>query len=632
MPYQNYDKLTWTLNGTYYPEDFNRIEEGIKNLEKYAFYREKQTENMGNAMKKLRTNQNVKIAVRGDSVMFGYNTATSGEDGLRRVTNTVMADRNPSEYAKSLGYDGLFFYGTHPLTKQAQASGSIKASSEVTGNGSVKRTEVQIPDVMIQALNEVFEGHVQYVDRVYTGDSAVTSYCRYDAANADLEIINLGINDALAAFLGSGYVGQVSEFVKWYTNLIEREIENDVALVIVTPITQTTVSTYDTDARTTVDVYEKVLHDIASLYNIPVIDGNEMNHNFSNRLLIDFTHFNAYGNSSFGKRLAAPFIAGDLLAYEPITDGSWLGCRPQEDSLNVYGNACIEYTAKAPTFPLLLDNNDLYDTGVNRIAQGIGVYMNYPLDGEVTESLGWNNEQLFENAPNVNVLWRQADLNARSSGERWSDAYKTAYATRMSFLQSKHGYNSADHTAKSGNVTWSFYADRCGMVVVPSLWMDKELNGKVEMELDFYDMVPSKAGAYLEEMDIEALKMALAEVDSTYVAADSDTKDDLIARIKVAKGYNVSQDEQGCPDNLYDWLDTDEIDYTYVEPSTCEIGVEDLSDAGYYGKRQLTASSPVIKITTKGWHTITLKSNNKDKFIAFGLSFMSLDEYKKAIQ
>lgn len=632
MPYKNYDKMEWKMDGTYYPDDFNRIENGLSDIEKYSFYREKQTQQMGAAMKKLRTNQNVKIAVRGDSVMFGYNTATSGEDGIRRVTNTVMADRNPSEYAKTLGYDGLYFYGKHPLKKQATAEGSVKASSEVTGNGSVKRTEVQIPHVMIQALNKVFENHITYVDRVYTGDSAVTSYMRYDAANADIEIINLGINDALAAFLGTEYVGQVPEFMKWYTNLIEREIEAGVAIVIVTPIIQTTVSTYDTDARTTVDVYEKILCDIAKLYGIPVIDGNELNHNFSNRMIIDFTHFNAPGNSSVGKKLAAPFIAGDLLAYEPMTDGSWLGCRPQEDSVNVHGNACIEYTAKAPTFPLLLDNNDLYDTGVNRISQGLGVYMNYPLDGAVTEDLGFTNEQLFEKAPDINVLWRQADLYARNGNARWSDGYTTAYNTRMSFLQGKHGYNAESHVAESGEVTWAFYIDKCGMVVVPSIWMDKSSGGKVEMELDFHDMVPEGAGAYLSEMDIASLQTALQEVDGSYSPSDSDTKETLIAAIKEKKGYNVSQDEQGCPDNLYDWLDTDEIDYAYTEPMTCEIGAEDLSAAGYYGKRQLKANAPVIKITTKGWHTITLKSNSKDKFIAFGLSFMSLDEYKRAVK
>lgn len=136
----------------------------------------------------------------------------------------------------------------------------------------------------------------------------------------------------------------------------------------------------------------------------------------------------------------------------------------------------------------------------------------------------------------------------------------------------------------------------------------------------------------MNEMDLDALKLALQEVDESYTPSESDTKEDIIARIKDKKGYNVSQDEQACPDNLYDWLDADDIDYTYVEPSTCTIITSHLSDTGYYGKRQLTVESPAIKITTKGWHTITLKSNNKDKFIAFGLSFMSLEDYKRTVK
>lgn len=380
MPYQTYNKLVWDIDGMYYPEDFNRIENGIKDLEKYAMYREKQIENMGKAMKKLRTNQQTKIAMRGDSVLFGYNTITSGDDGKRRVLNTKVADRNPSEYARTLGYDGLFFYGHYPLQRQATASGGVQASSEVTGNNvtSTMRTEVQIPDVFIQILNDVYEGHITYVDKVFTGDSAVSSYMRYDAADADIEVINLGINDGLASFFGADYVGHPEEFMTWYTNLVEREIEAGNAVVIMTPIIQTTVSTYDTDARTTVDVYEKMLYDIGRRYGIPVLDGNEFNHNFSNKMIIDFTHFNCAGNAAVAKKLVAPFLAGDMIGYNPIAGGDWRGCRPQEDSINVWGNACIEYTAKAPTMPLLLDNNDLYDTGVNRLNQGIGVYMNYP--------------------------------------------------------------------------------------------------------------------------------------------------------------------------------------------------------------------------------------------------------------
>lgn len=654
--YTKYVPTKWKEDGTLYGETaFNNIEGGIQNLEQYMKYRELQTINMGRAMKKLRTNQDVSISLRGDSVFFGYNTITSGEEGLRRYTNDVMADRNPSEHAKELGYDGFFFYGEHPLRKLETATGTAKASSEVTGNGTVKRTEVQIPDVMIQCLNEVYEGHITFVDKIYTGDSCISNFLRYDASGADIEICNLGINDALAAFLGAEYVGNVPEFVEWYCKIIERELDNGTAFVIMTPVLQTTVATYDIDARTTVDVYEKVLYDLGKLYGIPVINGNELSHNFNNKLLIDFTHFTCGGNESVGKRLAAPFIAGDLSNHKVVTSGSMIGVRPQEDSINVRGAACIDYAKESPTFPSLLDNNDLYDTGVNRIDKGLAVFVNYPLDGEVKtlydvsllnemnseqlkeEALYWGlpdeytvddilerqNYYIFNEIPEINILWRQADLYARGYGVRGSEKYKEAYNTRMAFLQSRHGY--ADD--KTGKVTWAFYTDKDGMVVIPSLYGFST----VKVELDFASVVPEKSGKHLTEMSLEELVAIYNKlepdtpinVENIEEAEKEELKQYLIEGIISLKGYDKPESVQGSPTDILEWLDTYEVNYDYVEPSTCEISL-----TGYYGKHGVYPNDPVIKITSKGWHTITVYSETNEKFLAFGLHFVDIDTYR----
>lgn len=662
--YTKYVPTKWKEDGTLYGEKtFNNIESGIQNLEHYMKYRELQTINMGRAMKKLRTNQDVSISLRGDSVFFGYNTITSGEEGLRRYTNDVMEDRNPSEHAKELGYEGFFYYGEHPLRKLETATATAKASSEITGNGTVKRTEVQIPDVMIQCLNEVYEGHITFIDKVYTGDSCISNYLKYDASGADIEICNLGINDALASFLGAEYVGNVPEFVEWYCKIIERELDNGTAFVIMTPVLQTTVATYDIDARTTVDVYEKILYDLGRLYGIPVLNGNELSHNFNNKLIIDFTHFTCAGNESVGKRLAAPFIAGDLSNHRTVTNGSFLGIRPQEDSINVRGAACIDYSDKAPSFPALLDNNDLYDTGVSRINKGLAVYVNYPLDGEIKPLYdrsifdneetgeGWDTSDLWNLASNVwglptttthdetidaiieaqenyilnevtevNVLWRQADLYARGYGVRGSEEYNKAFDTRMTFLQGRHGYTDN----KTGKITWAFYTDKDGMVVIPSLYAD---GVTITMELDFANIVPAKSGKHLTEMNLEQLQSMLCELDTEYVSSDDDTKEDLISRIIVLKGYDKAEFTQGSPSDICEWLDTDEIDYDYIEPS-----VKEISPNGYYSKRIARSNHPLIKITNKGWHTLTLHSDNtygaKKDFLVFGLQFMDINDFK----
>ena len=120
-----------------------------KKTKGYDYYRQKQAVNLAKGLQKLHLNQDVKIALRGDSIFFGYNTVTEGEDGLRRYDNDVSSDQNPSAAAKKDGYEGLFFYGSHPL-KKSNANSQVKASVEQTGNGKPKRTEVQIPDVFIQ--------------------------------------------------------------------------------------------------------------------------------------------------------------------------------------------------------------------------------------------------------------------------------------------------------------------------------------------------------------------------------------------------------------------------------------------------------------------------------------------------
>ena len=63
--------------------------------------------------------------------------------------------------------------------------------------------------------------------------SAVSSYYRYTEENAaDIEVCNLGINDALAAFWGQEYVGNVEEFFYWYSKLIERAFLYKATLVL----------------------------------------------------------------------------------------------------------------------------------------------------------------------------------------------------------------------------------------------------------------------------------------------------------------------------------------------------------------------------------------------------------------
>lgn len=289
----------------------------------------------------------------------------------------------------------------------------------------------------------------------------------------------------------------------------------------------------------------------------------------------------------------------------------------------------------------------------NQSIMGLAVYMNYPLDGETKviydESLlsGFESEQLtligntwgisdditvdsIMNAQNdyvlnkvseENILWRQADLYARNYGARGSDEYIEAYNKRILFLQEKHDYEKN----KTGKITWAFYTDRDGMVVVPSLYGE---NSNVSMELDFASIVPTKNGKYLSDMSVEQLQEMLQSLDLEYVPSESEDKNTLIQKIVKFKKYDLSSYSQCSPSNICEWLDSDSIDYDYSEPSSCNISLN-----GYYNKRKLkTSEDPVIKIVGKGWHTITLYSDSNDKFLVFGLQFMDINEYKKLLQ
>lgn len=559
-----------------------------KKTKGYDYYRQKQAVNLAKGLQKLHLNQDVKIALRGDSIFFGYNTVTEGEDGLRRYDNDVSSDQNPSAAAKKDGYEGLFFYGSHPL-KKSNANSQVKASVEQTGNGKPKRTEVQIPDVFIQSLNKVFEGHVSYIDKVYTGDCAVSSYYRYTEENAaDIEVCNLGINDALAAFWGQEYVGNVEEFFYWYSKLIERAIDAGSAWVIVTPVLLTTSVSYDVNNRTNVALYRNALYDIAALYGIPVISGDELTHNFSNKLLLDFGHLTNAGNEIVGKRLAAPFIAGNLSNYLPVNNKSFIGIKPQEYPVNVAGNAVIEYSDKAPSFPALINNNDLYDKNVNRISKGLAVFLNSDL----------------EKTGDENILFRQADLIARGKGEIGSEEYKKAFNDHITFLKEKHSSEDGDKAF----VTWAFYSEKDGLYVIPSVYGK---NAKIKIELDFAELLPEKAGYYLNLLSIEELKKEADKLKLNYES--NAAKEELIKNIKKAKGYDKASYEQASVSDIFRWTGKEKVDYLYAEPAVREVVVD-----GWNNSR--TADN-YLRITSRGWHTITVSAPEGDEVEIYGLNF-----------
>ena len=128
----------------------------------------------------------------------------------------------------------------------------------VKKSGSTRQSKVRPPEVMIAALNEVFGKGIkngvefdkfELVNQIYTGDDAYCAFNRWNASGADIWICNLGINNASADFVNNAYKGHIDEFFKYYTALIERDLDNGTPFVIITPVLQTQVASYDFDTR-----------------------------------------------------------------------------------------------------------------------------------------------------------------------------------------------------------------------------------------------------------------------------------------------------------------------------------------------------------------------------------------------
>ena len=176
----------------------------------------------------------------------------------------------------------------------------------------------------------------------------------------------------------------------------------------------------------------------------------------------------------------------------------------------------------------------------------------------------------------------------------------------------------------NGYVTWSFYCDKENTVVVPALYLEDPENSEVLMELDFATLVPSTAGNFLKEMTLDNLKAYATENGVT--SADDDTVETLAEKVRLAK-FNVSEDVQQKPSNIFNFTGEDTLNWEYDVPMTTTIGKDDVSEAGYYGMNQLATKKKAVVITTRGWHTISLKAN-KGKFMAFGLNFLPYKDYK----
>lgn len=671
---------------------------------------------MGQKQYKLRTftqycwdtiaDTHFKIAMCGDSVWFGYNTLKStGINDATNATNYYTGNANEKLTASdAIAVPATFHYPDGMYADNRTAT-TVAFDRTVKKSGSTRQSKVRPPEVMIEALNEVFGKGIkdgqefdkfELINQIYTGDDAYCAYNRWDASGADIWMCNLGINDASADFVNSAYKGHVDEFFKYYTALIERELDNGTPCVIITPVLQTQAASYDFDKRQQVMAYAEVLHEIGKLYGIPVIDGSDFNRNFNGNQCIDFTHMTNDGNNTIGKEMAALFIAGYLGRPLVVEDGLFLSARTQQDNINVRGNAVIDYSKNSPTMPTLLNSPDLYATEASHENMGLTVYMNYPLSNNETANVvdgqlvyntpdGQKVDFNLNNFPYYNVLWRQADLKARSdinsAVAKVAVPIATAYATDIANAD-KDSWDSDKmvETKTYGDAYWAMYErvyklcynNTQNLAAGSTYWMadptsvpttvkgnnkysfcfakdvslgttyaDIYANQIVELTKRHTDAHNQKDEGtvyysfYCPQDGMVAIPYLYASVSSIYTDENKQNQ----FEVDLALDFGATQ---GCPQNTFEWnneesLIVDDGDKYATNgiavPSTCAIKWKDLSANGYYSKFQVKDyNAPVVDIVSKGWHSIKINSATASTFEFYGLQFLDRHTYNSLIK
>lgn len=281
-------------------------------------YKEKQTDLYAKFYQKLRTGITTSIACVGDSTTYG-------ED-------KTSADIRPCP--TNLTDNGVAY------------------------NSYDTRASVTYPESLQEALNEIYgTDKVSVINKGYSGDDVSEAYEHWNV-NTDIALISLGINDAI----NSTYAGNLETFLSWYRKLIEKHLDNNCAVIIMTP------TKLRQDVSTDISVFRHSLYLLAEEYNIPIIDGFEMLNNVDYSYYSDATHLTGVGYKYLGKRIASIFIGEGVAKPKTVLSGDTLIYRTSSDNIINKGCALSGGNADSGT-PEGLSNtgvgltvNDLTDT------------------------------------------------------------------------------------------------------------------------------------------------------------------------------------------------------------------------------------------------------------------------------
>ncbi|MCU5687086.1 GDSL-type esterase/lipase family protein [Bacillus cereus] len=286
-----------------------RLDEEFKRAK---LYREKQSYLYARFFRKLRLKESVIIECPGDSLTYGYDMNS--------------ADRRP------------------PSTNSIPDGSTHKTD----------RASKTYPESLDEFLDIVYEGRVQVINRGYSGDGVKQGYNRWiEPSGSHISINCYGTNDSREP--GTGYPGDIKEFLKWYRKMIERQLDWGSAVILMTPPK----NRYDANP----DSYENAVFLLGEEYGIPVIKTDEMIAGYSPAIYSDGTHFNGKGYTIWASRIAALFVGKGPKKIRHVSDGSTLLSREYIDNVVYNSGAYMRSNAGYPT------PNEVTD------GQGIGAFI-----------------------------------------------------------------------------------------------------------------------------------------------------------------------------------------------------------------------------------------------------------------
>ena len=329
--------------------DIETINSELDTNKKKLSYKEKQQTLITNFYNKLIKNENVSIGFYGDSETYGYD-----------ITSDDKRENHVTDNAGNI-YDETIASKTYPESFK-------ETLDKVYGANKVRVTVRAIGGDYVQKALK------RWLPKIYP-------------IGTDICIMNYGVNDS--RLKSCPYAGDTTQFLKYYREFIETELDNGTGIILMTPFKMR-----NTDIR--VQVFETAVINLAKEYGIPVIIGDELTANLSYSYYSDGTHFNGKGYEILGVKVANCFVGNGVFNPIVVSENTQLLSRRQIDGIWWNPNDSEVYNVSSSSYPTPDESGDKAGI-VTRIGKDSTVYYTFYAEKDlwIAPFLGFNEESSY---------------------------------------------------------------------------------------------------------------------------------------------------------------------------------------------------------------------------------------------